>query len=79
MNNIFNIPQEEFTLAMDEHNLHRTLIDCCEMIYDHGLLRTLESLADYCEDNKEAYALRMLSQYYKENEHAFCKDAPSMQ
>lgn len=79
MNNIFNIPQEEFTLAMEEHNLHRTLIDCCEMIYNHGLLRTLESLADYCEDNKEAYALRMLSQYYKENEHAFCKDAPSMQ
>jgi len=79
MVNVFNITQEDFALAMDEHNQHRTLIDCCEMIYDHGLLRTLQALADYCEDNKEAYALTMLCKYYEENESAFCKDAPTMQ
>ena len=79
MVNIFNIPEEEFTLAMEEHNLHTTLVDCCDMIYKHGLLRSLQSLADYCEDNKEAHVLRMLCNYYKENEIAFCKDAPTMQ
>ncbi len=79
MVNIFSIPEEDFRVAMEEHNNHQTLVDCCDMIYKHGLLRTLLSLADYCEDNKEAYALRMLSNYYKENESAFCKDAPTMQ
>jgi len=79
MVNIFNISEEDFVVAMNEHNVHRTLVDCCEMIYSHGLLRTLQSLAEYCEDNKESYALTMLCKYYEENESAFCKDAPSMQ
>jgi len=79
MVNIFNIPEEDFRVAMEEHNNHQTLVDCCEMIYKHGLLRTLLSLADYCEDSKEAYALSMLSKMYEENESAFCKDAPTMQ
>lgn len=79
MVNIFNIPEEDFSLAMEEHSHHQTLVDCCDMIYKHGLLRTLQSLADYCEDNKEAYALAMICQYYKENEGGFCKDAPTMQ
>lgn len=79
MVNIFNIPEEDFRVAMEEHNDHQTLVDCCEMIYKYGLLRTLNSLADYCEDNKESYALTMLCKYYEENESAFCKDAPTMQ
>mgnify|MGYP005992642325 CR=1 FL=1 len=73
------IPIEEFSLAMEEHNNHMMLTDCCEMIYRYGLHRVLTSLADYCCDPKEAYALVMLSQYYKENERAFCEDAPTMQ
>jgi hypothetical protein len=79
MVNIFNIPEEDFRVAMEEHNEHQTLVDCCDLIYKHGLLRMLNSLSDYCEDNKEAYALSMLSKMYKENESAFCKDAPTMQ
>jgi len=31
--NDLNIPIEEFTLAMEEHNAHIMLTDCCEMIY----------------------------------------------
>lgn len=77
--NDLNIPIDDFTLAMEEHNAHIVLTDCCEMIYKHGLLRVLQSLADYCCDPKESYALSMLSNYYKENEIAFCKDAPTMQ
>jgi hypothetical protein len=73
------IPIEEFTLAMEEHNAHIMLSDCCEMIYKYGLLRVLESLADYCADPKEAYALAVLAQVYKENEIGFCKNAPTMQ
>jgi len=74
-----NIPIEEFTLAMEEHNAHIMLTDCCEMIYKYGLHRVLTSLSDYCCDPKEAYALAVLAQMYKENEHAFCADAPTMQ
>lgn len=73
------IPDEEFTLAMEEHNNHMILVDCCEMIYKHGLLRVLTSLSDYCCDPKESYALAVLAKFYKENEIAFCKDAPTMQ
>ena len=73
------IPIEEFTLAMEEHNQHQTLVDCCEVIYKFGLLRTLESLKDYCNDPKEEYALAVLAQIYKENEYAFCENAPTMQ
>lgn len=73
------IPIEEFTLAMEEHNTHIVLTDCCEMIYKYGLLRVLQSLSDYCCDPKEAYALAVLAKFYKENEIAFCKDAPTMQ
>lgn len=77
--NDLNIPIEEFTLAMEEHNAHIMLTDCCEMIYKYGLHRVLTSLSDYCCDPKEAYALAVLAQMYKENEHAFCADAPTMQ
>ena len=74
-----DIPFEEFTLAMEEHNRHQTLVDCCDMIYKYGLHRVLQSLADYCCDSKESYALSMLSEMYKENEIGFCKDAPTVQ
>lgn len=78
MNNL-NIPIEDFTLAMEEHNTHIVLTESCDLIYRHGLLRVLRSLSDYCCDPKESYALAVLSEFYKENEHAFCKDAPTMQ
>jgi len=77
--NDLNIPIEEFTLAMEEHNTHIMLTDCCEMIYKYGLHRVLTSLSDYCCDPKESYALAVLAKVYKENEHAFCADAPTMQ
>jgi len=77
--NDLNIPIEEFTLAMEEHNNHIVLTECCDLIYKHGLLRVLTSLSDYCCDPKEAYALAVLANIYKENELAFCKDAPTMQ
>lgn len=73
------IPIEEFSLAMEEHNNHIMLTDCCDMIYRYGLHRVLRSLADYCCDPKESYALAYLAQTYKENEHGFCENAPSMQ
>jgi len=73
------IPIEEFTLAMEEHNCHQSLVDTTEMIYKYGLLRVLKSLSDYCADPKEAYALAVMAEFYKENERAFCEDAPTMQ
>lgn len=75
----YQIPVEEFSLAMEEHNIHISLTDCCELIYKYGLHRVLTSLRDYCADPKESYALALLSQVYKENEDAICKDAPTMQ
>ena len=74
-----DITVEDFTLAMEEHNCHHTLVDCCDMIYKYGLHRVLTSLSDYCCDNKEAFALAILAEIYKENEHGICKDAPTMQ
>ena len=76
---MIDVPSDEFTLAMEEHNAHMILVDCCGMIYKHGLLRTLRSLSDYCNDPKESYALAVLSNVYEENESAFCKDAPAVQ
>ena len=77
--NELDIPIEEFTLAMEEHNCHNTLVDTTEMIYKYGLHRVLRSLADYCSDPKECYALLMLANVYKENERAICENAPTMQ
>lgn len=79
MINNLDIPYDEFTLAMEEHNCHVTLVDTTEMIYKYGLLRVLRSLSDYCCDPKEAYALAVMAEFYKENESAFCKDAPTVQ
>jgi len=73
------IPIDEFTLAMEEHNNHMTLVDCCDLIYKHGLHRVLKSLQDYCCDPKESYALALLADYYKENERGICEDAPTVQ
>lgn len=75
----YEIPIEEFTLAMEEHNCHQTLVDCCEMIYTYGLHRVLSSLSDYCCDEKEAFALAILAEIYKENENGLCNNPSTMQ